>query len=253
MKRFSPCAALLAVCTLFPFAANAVSVTLIPTADSFVSSANTTANYGGAGAITVSAAGLPNGEFRSLLKFDLSTAMSSFDSTYGAGQWTVQSISLQLTATPPNNAVFNSPSAAGSLLISWMQNDSWTEGTGTPGSPTTTGITWSTLPSLLSGSDQTLGTLSYNGATSGAFTSSLSLVSGLVGDTTAGQLASMLLVANDSTVSGVFNSRSFGTASSRPMLTITAVPEPGSAVLLFIGGLLTARCLRRSPESERGR
>jgi hypothetical protein len=42
--------------------------------------------------------------------------------------------------------------------------------------------------------------------------------------------------AADSTVSGVFNSRSFVTTSSRPFLRITAVPEPASWWLTILAG-----------------
>ena len=54
-------------------------------------------NYGGAGALGVSAPGLPKGEFQSVLQFDLAGGRNSFDDQFGAGQWNVQSVSLQLT------------------------------------------------------------------------------------------------------------------------------------------------------------
>src|SRR5208283_3018409 len=100
-------------------------------------------NYGGAGALSIAAPGLSKGEFQSVLQFDLSGARASFDAQFGAGQWTLQSISLTLTATSPNNSIFNATSA-GQFGVSWMQNDSWIEGSGTPASPTMTGITYST-------------------------------------------------------------------------------------------------------------
>jgi len=121
-------------------------------------------NYGGAGALSVAAPGLSKGEFQSVLQFDLSGAVTSFNTQFGAGQWNIQSITLSLTATSPNNAIFNS-SAAGQFGISWMQNDSWTEGTGTPAAPTTTGITYSSLPSYTGAGDESLGTFSFNGDT----------------------------------------------------------------------------------------
>src|SRR5712671_3821304 len=125
----------------------AATFSLIPSADAFVTtgpSANLSGNnYGGAGALSVAASGLSQGEFQSLLQFNLSGAKSSFDTQFGIGQWSIQSIALQLTATAPNNAIFNA-SAAGQFTVSWMQNDGWTEGSGTPMTPTTTGITFST-------------------------------------------------------------------------------------------------------------
>jgi hypothetical protein len=213
---------------------------LSPVADAFVSSANPSNNYGGAGALSVSAAGLANGEFQSVLRFDMSAAKSSFDAAYGAGQWTVQSIALKLSATAPNNAIFNA-SAAGQFNASWMQNDSWVEGSGTPASPTTTGITLNSLPGFLSGSDAALGTFSFNGATSGSFTYTLAMPAGLLGDIGAGSLASMRLYAADSTVSYLSDSRNFGQAALRPEFDITAVPEPAGLAFLFAGPVLTAR------------
>ena len=114
-----------------------------PTADAFVTTGPTgnlsNNNYGGGGALSVAAPGLAQGQFQSVLQFGLSGAKSSFDGQFGAGQWSIQTITLQLTAAPPNNPIFNA-SAAGQFAISFMQNNSWTEGTGTPQAPTTTGI-----------------------------------------------------------------------------------------------------------------
>src|SRR5262245_37722351 len=91
-----------------------------PTADAFVTAGAGGAlsgnNYGGAGAISLSAAGLPQGEQQSVLRFDLAGALSSFDATFGAGQWNIQSVTLQLTAAPAGAAIFNPP-AAGSFGI----------------------------------------------------------------------------------------------------------------------------------------
>jgi len=147
----------------------AATFVLNPSADAFVTtgpSGNLSANnYGAAGALSVAAPGLPKGEFQSVLQFDLSSARASFDAQFGAGQWILQSISLSLTATSPNNAMFNSGNA-GQFSVSWMQNDSWTEGNGTPNAPAASGITFSSLPSLTSAGDETLGTFSFNGATS---------------------------------------------------------------------------------------
>jgi hypothetical protein len=150
-----------------------------PTADAFVTtgpSGNLSGNnYGGGGAIALSAPGLLQGELQSVLQFNLSGALSSFNSTYGAGQWSIQSVSLQLSAVPANNALFNA-SAAGQFGISWLQNDSWTEGTGTPSAPGADGITFLSLQNTFrSAGDESLGTFRFSGATSGAFTYSLGL------------------------------------------------------------------------------
>jgi hypothetical protein len=212
-----------------------------PVADAFVSAnpARSGNNFGGAGALEVSAPGLPNGEYQGLMKFNLAAAKASFDATFGAGAWTVDAVTLQLTSSTPNNPIFNA-NAVGQFTISWMQNDSWVEGTGTPGAPTTDGITYSTLPSFQSGADQSLGTFTSPGTNSGSNTFSLGLPSGFVADLTAGGDMSLRVFAADSTASYLFNSRSFGTIANRPLLTVTAVPEPVLASLVTIGALLYA-------------
>ena len=221
----------------------ATTVITNATADAFVtpgsdgSLANN--NYGGAGKLGVAASGKPNGEFQSVLKFDTSAAKAAFDTQFGAGLWTIQSITLQLTASAVNDPIFNAITA-GQFSISWMQNDSWIEGTGTPGVPTSDGITWNTLPSFLGSGDENVGIFSFNGATSGA-TYTLTLTSGLVADVLAGGVISLRTFAADSNVSYLFNSRSFNTASARPMLSITAIPEPSTCALFLAGLLMLAR------------
>jgi hypothetical protein len=217
----------------------AATFTLNPSADAFVTTGPTgnlsANNYGGAGALSVAAPGLAQGEFQSVLQFNFAAAKSSFDATFGAGQWTIQSISLQLTATAPNNAIFNG-SSAGQFSMSWMQNDAWVEGSGTPTAPSPTGINFTTLQStFISGADQSLGTFSFAGGTSGTATYNLNLSAGLSADALAGALASMRMFAADSAVSYLSDSRSFGTAGSRPLLTITAVPEPTCFALGLAG------------------
>src|SRR3954466_1791264 len=81
--------------------AGAAVVSLNPVADAFVSSANPNSNYGGAGALAISAAGLPKGEFQSLVKFNLAVAKTTFDATFGPGEWMLDAVSLQLTAAAP--------------------------------------------------------------------------------------------------------------------------------------------------------
>jgi len=230
---------------------DAATVALNPVADAFVTagpSGNLSGNnYGAAGALSVAAPGSPKGEFQSVLQFDLSGARSAFDTQFGAGQWSLQSISLTLTATSPNNSIFNATSA-GQFSVSWMQNDSWTEGTGTPGSPTTTGITYSSLPSFTSAGDEALGTFSFNGATNGTATYTLNLTPGFSADAEAGDLVSLRLFAADSAVSYLFDSRNFGTASARPVLSIVAVPEPGLVSLVATGVALVIGGRRRWPK-----
>jgi hypothetical protein len=230
------------------------SFTLNPSMDAFVTpgpSGNLSGNnYGGAGALSVAAPGLAEGEFQSVLQFNLATAVTSFNTQFGAGDWTLQSISLSLTATSPNNAIFNS-SAAGQFSVSYMQNNSWIEGTGTPAAPTTTGITYSSLPSYTGAGDESLGTFSFNGATSGSTAYTLSLTPGFSAEVEAGGLVSLRMFAADTAVSYLFDSRNFGTASARPLLTVIAVPEPAALPLVAVGAALlfgAKRCRRKHQE-----
>jgi hypothetical protein len=213
---------------------HAASFSLNPSADAFVTtgpSGNLSiSNYGGAGALSVAAPGLSQGEFQSALQFNLAGAKSSFDNLFGAGQWSLQSVTLQLTAAAANNAIYNTP-GAGQFGISWMQNDSWQEGTGTPTAPGSTGITFTSLQGIVGGSDENLGTFGFNGATNGASSFTLGLAPGFTADIIAGNNVSLRLLAADSAVSAIFNSRNFGTPANRPLLTVVAVPEPGSVAL----------------------
>jgi len=233
-----------ALCVLCATTVPAATFSTNATIDAMVSTGETgnlvNNNYGGAGAISVSAAGQEMGELQSVLQFNLGGAVSAFDSQYGAGQWTIQSVTLQLTAGSANNPIFNSP-AAGMLAFSWMQNDSWQEGTGSPSSPGTIGITFNSLQNTyISAGDQNLGTFGFDGGTSGPRTFTLGLASGFVNDIASGNNVSLRLFAADATVSGVFSSRNFGIVANRPLLTVVGVPEPSTVALAGIGLLLAA-------------
>ncbi|SPE59053.1 conserved exported hypothetical protein [Verrucomicrobia bacterium] len=232
----------LLLCFLYARPGWAATFTLNPQADAFVTtgpSGNLSHNnYGGAGALCVAAPGLAQGEFQSVVQFGLSGAKSSFDTQFGNGDWTLQSVSLQLTATPPNNGIFNA-TAAGAFSVSLMQNNGWSEGTGTPMSPTTTGITFSTLSNFVGVGDSSLGRFSFSGATNGAASYTLNPNRPLSAEILAGGTASLRMFADDTSVSYLFDSRSFNNASARPLLTITAVPEPGGLAL----GALALCCL----------
>jgi hypothetical protein len=238
-RKLAVAATALALLRALP--AHAATFTLNPSADAFVTTGPSATlsgnNYGGAGALSVAAPGLSQGQFQSVLQFGLSGAKSSFDSQFGAGQWSIQSVTLQLTATAPNNAIFNS-SAAGQFGISWMQKDSWTEGTGTPQTPTTTGITFSSLPSFTGPSDESLGTFSFGGGTNGNSAYTLSLTPSFSADVLAGNTVSFRMFAADTAGSYLFDSRSIGTVAARPLLSIVAVPEPGTLSLLAAGAAL---------------
>jgi hypothetical protein len=232
-----------------------VTVSTNPIADAFVRSADPTHNYGGAGALSVSGlvatngSGQQQGQLDSFLRFDASGAVNQFNSTYGAGQWTITGVTLTLTeqAAPAQN-IFNR--GVGSFEVRWIGNDSWAEGTGTPISVSSTGIKWNDEPSILNpGVDQSLGTF-VNGGTNGTVRLSLNLNASFVSDLSTGVLVSLYMTApTNSTVGFTFNAREFGTASARPSLSVTAVavPEPGTAALVLVAGplLLVQRWFRR--------
>jgi hypothetical protein len=218
----------------------AASFSTFPTADAYVAagplgelSAN---NYGAGGALGLAAAGLPLGEFQTVIKFGLSGARNSFDAQFGAGQWTVQSVTLQLTASPYNNPIYNEI-APGQFNVSLMQNSSWIEGTGNGSAPTTDGITFSSLQSTFinNATDQALGTFNFGGGSSGTDSYTLALSSGLIADLLAGSDLSLRLFAADNAVSYLFTSRATGTVANRPTLIFNAIPEPGSISLCITG------------------
>ena len=242
-------------------------VSLNPIADAFVTAGSAdpnagspTLNYGGAGTLQVSASGSTKGEIQSLLKFDLATAKASFDTTFGAGNWFVDSIILQLGTSvgaqgaQPNNPIFNTVNA-GLFKVDWLANDSWVEGTGTPAIPTTDGVTFSALASLIGAADETLGTFTYtpvgntNPPAVPPATYALSIQTSFLADVTAGNIVSLRAYAGDAGVSYFFNSRTFVTAANWPTLLVSAVPEPGASALLACGAAAWLARRRRHPQA----
>ena len=227
--------------------AAAAAPTINPTADTFVSATNPGNNYGAAGALGVSTSGSSKGEFDSFIRFNFASTETYFNNLYGAGNWTPQSITLQLAATPNNNAIFNA-NAAGNFSIQLNNSDAWVEGTGSPSAPDTTAtdLNFTNHTNYESAADPSLGVFSFVGGNSGAGTYTLTLSPGLLADVRAGSDASLYVSAADTAVSYLFNSTNFGTAASRPALVVNAVPEPSvwAALLagaLALGGVLVAR------------
>jgi hypothetical protein len=224
---------MLSILALAPLARAGVA-TLNPVADAFVDSLQPDSNFGGGGALQIAAPGSARGQFQAVLRFDTSSAASGFDTAFGHGGWVIFSVTLQLTATPPNNAIFN-PQTAGDFSIQWMQNDSWVEGTGMPNTPGSTGVTFSSLPSFLGPADETLGSFTSTAATSGPATYMLTSTPNLAADITSGSLVSLRLFVPGSATAYTFNSRNFGTVANRPVLTITAGARPNCGSADFNG------------------
>ena len=218
---------LLALSISLASTAHADVVVLSPVADCFLCSSNPAFNYGGGGALSLASPSSPNGEFQTLLRFDASPAIATLNASLGTGLWSLQSVTLRLTAAPPVSPLFN-PTSAGDFGASWLANDSWIEGTGTPAGTVTTGVTFNDLPALLSPNDEPLGTFHFDGSTTAAATSPLALTPSFRADLTSGALVSIRLFVPPTLPSQsaayVFYSRTFTAAANHPLLTLTAIP-----------------------------
>lgn len=239
---------LVGVCASHAIAA--VTQSINPVADTFVAASNPNANFGAAGGLALSPSSAANGEFQSVMRFDLASVKASFDATFGEGNWQLTSVSLKLTATLPNNPIFNT-SAAGQFAIEWMQDDAWIEGTGMPSAPGATGLNFNTLPTHLANGVASLGTFSFAGGNSGSATYALPLQASFASDITSGSLVSLHAFAGDNAVSYLFNSRNVSNVANRPELSITAdaIPEPALGLAALP---VTAISMRRRSRSRPG-
>jgi hypothetical protein len=215
-------------------------------------------NFGGAGTLAIAPASSPKGEFDSIIEFNSAAAVAQFNSTYGAGNWQITGFTLQLASNfgkqgdVPNNNIFNTINA-GNFGIDWLADTTWVEGSGspasdTPGYPTTSAVSFDSIPSLFAQGSSELGTFIYTPPGEGVYASySLPLNSSLVSSADAGGGISLYFFAADNQVSYLFNSRTF--ASGHPELTITAsaVPEPPVTLLLGLssGALALIRKLKK--------
>ena len=187
-------------------------------------------NFGAAGTLVVAPAASVKGEFQSVLKFSLSNAVALFNTNYGAGNWSITGISIQLTSNygtsgvQPNNAIFPVISG-GNFVIEWLSNNDWVEGTGTPNLPTTDGVTYDSLPDLPSDAHAILGTNTYTPPGNNVpVTYALPLDTNLVADVSGGGDVSFLLYAADNQIGYLFNSYNYG-RGNEPLINITATPR----------------------------
>jgi hypothetical protein len=229
------------------------------TADAFLSGTNPTLNYGAAGTLAIAPASSSKGEFDSVVLFNTASAVSQFNTTYGAGNWTITGLMLSLSSNfgiqgeQPSSSLFNTINA-GSFGVDWLSYDAWVEGTGggsgTAGYPGNSAVSFDSIPTLMSGTVDSLGTYTYTPAGNNNNTYlnySLALNANLVADAAAGGNVSLYFYAADNQFSYLFNSRSFSTG--HPELTLTAAPVPEPAALALaaagLGTLLVSRRIKK--------
>jgi hypothetical protein len=217
-----------------------IVVTNISVADAFVRSLDPTNNYGGAGALSVSgpiatnAIGQQGGLLDTFMRFDVSSAVTNFNSGFGAGRWVVVRATLDLFEQgQPNNTIFNQ--GVGPFDVQWIADNLWAEGTGNPNNPTTDGIVWNDEPSILTNTDELLGTF-VNGGTDGLVRVTLDLAPSFVSDVSTGGLVSFYMTApTNSPVGFTFHSHNFVDSTQWPFLEVEAVQMPQITSLMITG------------------
>jgi len=199
----------------------------------------TAMNFGAAGTLVVASAAAGKGEFQSVLKFNVSNSVALFNSYYGPGNWTITGLALVLTSNygtdgvQPNNGIFPKISG-GQFVIEWLADDDWVEGTGTPNLPTTDGVTYDSLPDLLSGASEILCTNLYKPPGNNVpIPYALPLTTNLVGKVSAGGDVTFLFRAADTQVGYLFNSINYG-RGNEPLFQVIATP-----ILTILSGTFT--------------
>ncbi|HWD20623.1 MAG TPA: hypothetical protein VHB20_15250 [Verrucomicrobiae bacterium] len=238
------------IVSLLPAVALAVSApgaifTNTPDADSFVRAAAASANYGGAGSLSVSGAaatnvlGTVNGVADTFIRFNTAAMVAYFNSQYGVNNWVIDGAALAVTEVgSPNNNIFTR--GVGKFEVRWLGGtnaDNWAEGSGMPMSPGSSGLAYRDEATLLNAAaDESLGT-STNRGKDGLDTFTLTRPAGFVTDARNGGEVTLYLTAIDSNLGFTFNSRSFS-AIAQPQLVISAVPQPGIASVQAAGANL---------------
>jgi len=196
-------------------------------------------NFGAAGALAIAPASSAKGEFQSVIMFDLAEGMAQFNAAYGTNHWIITGVSLSLASNygasgvSPNNPIFNVVSG-GQFAIEWLTDSNWVEGTGTPNLPTTDGVCYDSLPTLLTPPCEILCTNTYVPPGNNVRIQwPLPLSANLVGNITSGGNVSFLLAAADNRVGYLFNSYKYG-RGNEPCLIVVATP-----LLTILSGMFT--------------
>jgi hypothetical protein len=202
----------------------------VPDADAFVSAATPSLNYGMADDLSVSGSnavngvGVNNGAYDTFIRFNTAALNLSFNSRYGSNNWVITHAVLELTEeAAPMNPIFNR--GVGTFQVRWIANTNWDEGTGTPGTPTTDGISYSSKDGLLdSNADEVLGTYTNPGANQTLFFY-LTMPPGFVNAVKAGGEVGLYLTATSPNIGFTFYSKEFVTNADWPFLVIAAIPQ----------------------------
>jgi hypothetical protein len=201
-------------------------------ADAFLRAAMPTNNYGRAGSLSVAGLaatngfGVPGGRSDSLVRFSLAESVPRLDEAFGDHTWFILNAVLRLYEMgSPNNASFSR--GVGAFEIRWLaQGDVWVEGTGSPNVPTTDGVTFADLPSLLDPArDLALGVFT-NRSADGFLDIPLPLYPAFVEDLRGGGPTTLHFTPASEAVGFTFLSRSDPRTSLRLTLELTIAPGP---------------------------
>jgi hypothetical protein len=160
--------------------------------------------------------------------------VTNFNAAFGTNNWVISSATLILTEnSSPGNAIFNSGN--GAFEIRWIANDTWTEGTGTPMTPTSNGITYNEEPSYLNANtDMNLGAFTFTGTS--PLSCPLALPAAFVTNLQAGGEVGLFMTAIDPGIGFVFYSRQYGgLPSTHPALVVSAVAQPFISAISLSG------------------
>ena len=155
----------------------------------------------------------------------MSGVAASLNGSFGSNGWVVTGATLVVAEVgAPNNGIFNR--GVGGFEVRWIGSDGWVEGTGRPIAPTTDGVAYQDLSSVLSPAvDVALGQFTNSGM-DGPVSFPLGLAGALVSNVVAGADLNLYLTAASTSVGFTFNSRDFTGTNSWPSLAITAVAKP---------------------------